>query len=100
MATVSFRKIEKAYGPVKVIHGIGFDIAGARAHGFRVARIARLPDDTLRRDLAGAATIGPALMFKALRLRPERLGFEADVTIATLTDLAALVARGEDAWGR
>jgi multiple sugar transport system ATP-binding protein len=27
MATVSFRKIEKAYGPVKVIHGISFDIA-------------------------------------------------------------------------
>ncbi len=27
MATVSFCKIEKAYGPVKVIHGIGFDIA-------------------------------------------------------------------------
>ena len=26
MATVSFRKIEKAYGKVKVIHGIGFDI--------------------------------------------------------------------------
>ena len=27
MATVSFRKIEKAYGSVKVLHGIGFDIA-------------------------------------------------------------------------
>ena len=27
MATVGFRNIEKAYGPVKVIHGIGFDIA-------------------------------------------------------------------------
>jgi hypothetical protein len=27
MASVSFRKIEKAYGKVKVIHGIGFDIA-------------------------------------------------------------------------
>ena len=26
MASVSFRKIEKAYGKVKVIHGIGFDI--------------------------------------------------------------------------
>jgi multiple sugar transport system ATP-binding protein len=26
MATVSFRQIEKAYGKVKVIHGIGFDI--------------------------------------------------------------------------
>ena len=27
MATVSFRRIEKAFGKVKVIHGIGFDIA-------------------------------------------------------------------------
>jgi multiple sugar transport system ATP-binding protein len=27
MATVTFRNIEKAYGKVKVIHGIGFDIA-------------------------------------------------------------------------
>src|ERR1043165_5109947 len=27
MASVSFRDIEKAYGSVKVIHGIGFDIA-------------------------------------------------------------------------
>ena len=27
MASVSFRDIEKAYGKVKVIHGIGFDIA-------------------------------------------------------------------------
>jgi multiple sugar transport system ATP-binding protein len=26
MASVSFRNIQKAYGPVKVIHGIGFDI--------------------------------------------------------------------------
>src|SRR2546427_5515382 len=26
MATVGFRNIEKAYGTVKVIHGIGFDI--------------------------------------------------------------------------
>lgn len=67
----------------------GFDIAGAKAHGFRVARIARLPDETLRRDLAAAATIDPALMFKALRMRPERLGFEADATIARLTDLPA-----------
>src|SRR5213593_816698 len=27
MASVGFRNIEKAYGSVKVIHGIGFDIA-------------------------------------------------------------------------
>lgn len=65
----------------------GFDIAGAKAHGFRVARIARLPDEVLRRDLASAATIDPSLMFKALRMRPERLGLNADATIARLTDL-------------
>src|SRR6266699_680280 len=27
MASVSFEKVEKAYGSTKVIHGIGFDIA-------------------------------------------------------------------------
>src|SRR2546427_5533183 len=26
MASVSFEKVEKAYGPTKVIHGVGFDI--------------------------------------------------------------------------
>ncbi len=66
----------------------GFDIGGAKAHGFHVARIARLPAEALRAELAGGAPIGPAAMFKALRMRPERLGLEADVTIAALTDLA------------
>jgi 2-haloacid dehalogenase len=69
----------------------GFDVAGAKAHGFRVARIARLPDEALRHDLAAAATIDPVLMFKALRMRPERFGFEADATIARLTDLPAQI---------
>src|SRR4030088_483301 len=27
MASVSFRNVEKSFGPVKIIHGIGFDIA-------------------------------------------------------------------------
>jgi 2-haloacid dehalogenase len=67
----------------------GFDIAGAKAYGFRVARIARLPDEALRSELDTAATIDPMLMFKALRMRPERLGFTADATIARLTDLPA-----------
>lgn len=69
----------------------GFDIAGAKAHGFRVARIARLTDEALRSELDAAATIDPMLMFKALRMRPERLGFTADATIARLTDLPSHV---------
>jgi len=99
-----YRHVEARLGlgcsEILFVSSNGFDIAGAKAHGFRVARIARLPPDALRSELARAATIGPALMFKALRLRPERLGFEADFSIAALTDLVALVAQGEDAWVR
>ena len=71
----------------------GFDIAGAKAHGFRVARIARLAPDALHREIQGGAAFGPAQMFKALRMRPEHLGFGADVTIAALTDLVSYVGR-------
>ena len=46
----------------------------------------------LRSELAAAATIDPALMFKALRMQPEQLGFQADATIAALTDLVSYVA--------
>lgn len=67
----------------------GFDIAGAKAHGFTVARIARLPPGALQRELEGGGALGPAQMFKALRMRPEHLGFTADVTIAALNDLVS-----------
>lgn len=77
----------------------GFDIAGAKAHGFRVARIARVAPEALHRDLEDGARIGPATMFKALRMRPEQLGFHADVTIAALTDLVSYAARQNDAQG-
>ena len=70
----------------------GFDIAGAKAHGFHVARIERLPASRLRGELAAAPQIGPALMFQALRMQPEQLGFQADATIAALTDLVSYVA--------
>ena len=91
-----YRHVETRLGlgrdEILFVSSNGFDIAGAKAHGFRVARIARLTPEVLRTELAGAATIGPALLFKALRMRPERLGFEADVTIAALTDLTASFA--------
>lgn len=96
-----YRHVEARLGlgrdEILFVSSNGFDIAGAKAHGFHVARIARLAPDALRNDLAGAATIGPALMFKALRMRPEQLGFEADVTIAALTDLVSYAARENEA---
>ncbi|PTM41405.1 haloacid dehalogenase type II [Bosea sp. 124] len=95
-----YRHVEMRLGldrqEILFVSSNGFDIAGAKAHGFRVARIARLPRETLRRELAGAGTIGPALMFKALRMQPEQLGLDADVSIAALTDLVSYAARQND----
>lgn len=70
----------------------GFDIAGAKAYGFHVARIERVSAGRLRDDIEAVATIDPTLMFKALRMQPEQLGFQADATIAALTDLVSYVA--------
>lgn len=65
----------------------GFDIAGAKAHGFSVARIERIPPAALRTELEQASLIGAKTLFKALRMQPEQLGLAADLTIAALTDL-------------
>lgn len=66
-----------------------FDVNGAKSYGFQVAWIERVPADALKSEIA-AGVIGPATMFKILRMRPDELGFEPDVRIRTLTDLIAL----------
>lgn len=68
----------------------GFDIAGAKAFGFRVARIERTTAGALRDELAGAGTIDPAMMFRALRSQLETLGFQPDDVIASLRELRAI----------
>ncbi|MCU4177955.1 haloacid dehalogenase type II [Bosea sp. BH3] len=91
-----YAHVEKRLGlareEILFISSNGFDIAGAKAHGFHVARIDRVPSQQLRSELAAAAHIDPALMFKALRMQPEQLGFHADASIAALTDLVSYVA--------
>jgi 2-haloacid dehalogenase len=86
------KRLGLARGEILFVSSNGFDIAGAKAHGFAAARIARMPGETLRAELAGADAIGPMLMFKALRMQPERLGLDADLTIAALTDLVSYAA--------
>ena len=86
------KRLGLARDEILFVSSNGFDIAGAKAHGFHVARIERVPAGRLRSELAAAATIDPALMFKALRMQPEQLGFQADATIAALTDLVSYVA--------
>jgi 2-haloacid dehalogenase len=65
----------------------GFDVAGAKHFGFRVAWIERGGGRT-----AAAPEAGPAEFYRLLRGRAERLGYAADFRIATLSDLAPLVA--------
>lgn len=68
----------------------GFDIAGAKAFGFRVARIERVTATAMRSQIAGDPQFGPASMFKALRTQSEALGEQADWTVSSLTALADL----------
>jgi 2-haloacid dehalogenase len=86
------KRLGLARNEILFVSSNGFDIAGAKAYGFAAARIARMPGETLRAELAAADVIGPLLMFKALRMQPERLGLDADLTIAALTDLVSYAA--------
>ncbi|MCJ2035330.1 haloacid dehalogenase type II [Methylobacterium sp. J-068] len=68
----------------------GFDVAGAKSFGFRVARIERVAPAALTRELAADGVIGPATLFKSLRMQTERLGYEPDITVGSLSELAVL----------
>jgi 2-haloacid dehalogenase len=63
----------------------GFDVAGAKHFGFKVAWI--------RRSSGAAPTgpIGPAQMYRLLRGNAETLGYAEDYAVAALTDLTGLV---------
>jgi 2-haloacid dehalogenase len=63
----------------------GFDVAGAKNFGFRVARIARTA------AAPAAPVIDPAEMYRLLRGSAERLDLAADWRVSRLTDLAALL---------
>lgn len=68
----------------------GFDVAGARSFGFKVARIERLTSASLRAELLGDAPIGPAAMFRALRMQTEALGLPAHAVVDSLLALPGL----------
>ncbi len=63
----------------------GFDVAGAKHFGFKVAWI--------RRSGFAPPTgpIGPAQMYRLLRGNAETLGYASDYTVAALTDLVTLL---------
>jgi len=63
----------------------GFDVAGAKHFGFKVAWIKRGGVG------APAGSIGPAQMYRLLRGNAETLGYVQDYTVGALTDLITLL---------
>jgi 2-haloacid dehalogenase len=68
----------------------GFDVAGARSFGFKVAQIERLTPAALRSELLSDAPIGPATLFRAMRMQTETLGLPAHAVVNSLLALPRL----------
>ena len=85
--------VEPALGVAKhevlFVSSNGFDVAGAKAFGFKVAWIERGGGPVT----PASSDIGPAELYKLLRGRAEKLGPGADFRINALTDLPSVVAK-------
>jgi 2-haloacid dehalogenase len=83
--------VEPALGIAKAevlfVSSNGFDVAGARHFGFKVAWIERGGGPAIPVD----SDIAPPAFYRLLRGRAEQLGHAADFRIAALTDLAGVV---------
>lgn len=99
----AYQLVEEALGvrpeEVLFVSSNGFDVSGAASFGFKVARIERVTPPALRDELTRAPVIEPTSMYKALRTQAETLGYEADYTVASLSDIVA-IASAQEAEGR
>jgi 2-haloacid dehalogenase len=93
----SYKPDPRCYGLVETVLGVaktnvlfvssnGFDVAGAKTFGFKVAWIQRAgppPEAT--------PTVGPTELFRMLRVRAEGIGAAPDFRIGALTDLPSIL---------
>jgi 2-haloacid dehalogenase len=83
--------VEPALGVAKdevmFVSSNGFDIAGAKSYGFKVAWIDRGGDTPAPRN----SDVGPGEFFRLIRGRPEQLGNAPDYRVTRLTDLKSLL---------
>jgi 2-haloacid dehalogenase len=73
---------------VLFISSNGFDVAGAKRYGFKVAWIERAGDLPPPQD----SQVGPAAFYRLLRGGAEQLGYQPDFHLKRLTDLAAVLS--------
>jgi 2-haloacid dehalogenase len=87
----TYALVEPALGVPKeevlFVSSNGFDVAGAKRFGFKVAWIER----TQGVPAPVSSDIGPAEFFRLMRGGQEELGHHADCRVARLTDLAPLL---------
>lgn len=69
----------------------GFDVCGAKNCGLNVVWIERVTAAALREEVRASKHIGPATVYKAMRMRMETFGLDPDYRIASLSELPALV---------
>ncbi len=84
---------------VAFVSSNGFDVAGAKSFGFKVARIERVSAAALREEMslgregvASGAAIGPAAMYRALRSQTEALGLMPDAVVNSLRALPEAIS--------
>jgi 2-haloacid dehalogenase len=77
---------------VMFVSSNGFDVSGAKSFGFRVARIERVSAAAMQQELTRGEPIGPAALFRALRMRTESFGYEPDVVVTSLRQLPDVIS--------
>lgn len=87
----AYQLVEKTLGvkPAETlfVSSNAFDACAAKNFGFNVAWIERVTPDALAAELAAVDTVGPATMFKLLRMQMENFGMEPDYRLKSLTEL-------------
>jgi 2-haloacid dehalogenase len=84
--------LDVALSDVLFVSSNGWDVCGAKSAGLTVAWIERVSAEALAGEMM-SAPVEPLTMFKALRMRPDTLGFPADYQVQGLSELAAIVSR-------
>ncbi len=70
-----------------------WDACGAKSAGLKVAWIERVMSSALSAELRSAKTVTPLAMFKAIRMRPDELGYAPDYVVHGLADLFGIAAQ-------
>lgn len=70
-----------------------FDVCGAKNFGLKVTWVERVTAQALKREIGGNVAVRPSTMFKALRMRMEPFGIDADFRVNSLTELPMVVPK-------